>query len=68
LSSLEARLIHSNFHLNIHLDVDEMETFFSVMKNNIKTEQNYVPYNENKFGLNFYNYGLSLFPLSKSNT
>ena len=66
LSSLEARLIHSNFHLDIHLDVDEMETFFSVMKNNIKTEQNYVPYNENKFGLSFYNYGLSLFPLSKS--
>ena len=65
LSSLECRLIGSNININIELDVDEMQTFFTVMKNTNKNEKTYVPYVENDIGFKFHNYGLLLFPMSK---
>ena len=65
LSSLECRLIGSSININIELDVDEMHTFFTVIKNTAKNEKSYVPYVENDIGFKFHNYGLLIFPMSK---
>ena len=65
LSSLECRLLELNININMELDVDEMQTFFTVLKNTNKNEKTYLPYSENNIGFKFHNYGLLLFPISK---
>ena len=65
LTSLEARLVSSNSHIETHLDVNELNIFLSVIKKKSDHSRIYTPYIEESMYTRFYNYGIVVFSLNK---
>jgi hypothetical protein len=65
LSSLEARLITSNAHIENHIDIDELSTLLVVLQKKTDCNTYYIPYLESTLCNKFYNYGIVVFPIGK---
>jgi hypothetical protein len=65
ISSLEARLIINNAHIENHIDIDELSTLLGVLQKKTDCNTNYIPYIESTLCNKFYNYGIVVFPIGK---
>ena len=65
LYPLEIRLTQCGCYVDSHLEVDEIEKLFFVLKLSIENNKEFVPYSNDKLCGYFYNYGLALFPIEK---
>ena len=66
LSPIESRITGYGNYTNAHLDVDTIEHFSSILDRHAFSEKCYTPFNYADVAKNFYNYGLSMFPMKQS--
>ncbi len=65
LSVLETRFLSFGKYTSLHLEVDDIQTFYKALVLSTSHSKKFTPYNAQSLSRNFYNYSVVLFPVQK---